>query len=626
MSKKFLTITSMALAIVLFLAINILASGTLTSWRLDMTDNKLFTLSKGTSNIVNDLKEPITLRFFFSQKLLSNIPQLKNYGTRVRDMLEEYAEVSHGKIKLIITDPEPFSELEDEAVSYGMRQLPLSANGELAYFGLVGTNTTDDEIAIPFFQPEKENTLEYDLTKMVYNLANPRDRVIGVISTLPVFGQSSPDGRSSSGAWAVMDMLRSEYQVRDLGVQTGYIDPEIDTLLVIHPKSLKEKTLYAIDQFVLKGGKAMVFVDPMSEADQSMPDPQNQMVMPERYSSMPMLFDKWGIDFATDKIAGDINAAIRVQSGNPRGPKEIAYIPWLRLEPKNFNQDDFATNQLSLINVGTAGFITRAKEAKTTFTPLIFTSKDAMPYERDSVIFVRDPEVLLDQFKSGNKPLVIAARISGKVQTAFPEGRPGAAEQGDEKDPTFISESKDDINLIVVADTDILSDRFWVQFQNFLGTRVPQAHADNAKFILNSIDILGGNADLISLRSRGQYARPFERVQELQREAENQFRAREQALQAKLQETEQKIQQLQSQNPENSGTLLSPEQRKEIENFQQEQLKTRKELRAVQHDLNKNIEQLGSELKFLNIGLIPILIGLLAIGTAAFNIKRKASK
>ncbi len=621
MSKKILTLSSLSLAIVLFLAINIFASGTFTSWRMDVTDNKLFTLSEGTSNILENLQEPITLRYYFSQKMLNGIPNLMNYGTRVRDMLEEYEEAANGKIKLVITDPEPFSELEDEAVSYGMRQLPVSNSGELAYFGLAGTNTTDDELTVPFFQPEKEQTLEYELTKMVYDLGNPKDRVIGVISTLPVFGESSPDGNSNMPAWAVMDMLRGEYQVRDLGIQASYIDPSIDTLLVIHPKSLKDKTLYAIDQFVLKGGKAMIFVDPMSESDETMPDQQSQMVMPERDSTMPMLFDKWGVVFETTKIAGDLDAAIKVQSRNQRGPKEMAYIPWMRLGRKHFNKDDFSTNQLTLINLGTAGSIALEEGAATTLTALISTSKKAMVYERDAVVFVRDPSVLVDQFESGEKSLVIAGRINGKVKTAFPEGRPAA----DEKDPTFVSESEEAINLIVVADTDILADRFWVQFQNFMGTRVASPHADNAKFILNSIDLLGGNADMVSLRSRGQYARPFDRVEDIRREAETQFRSREQALQAKLQETEKKLQQLQLQNTENSDTLLSPEQRKEIENFQQEQMKNRKELRSVQHDLNKDIEQLGNKLKFLNIGLIPLLIGILAIAIAVFNRNRKVA-
>ncbi len=623
MSKKVITLISLGLAIVLFLAVNILVSGTLTSWRLDMTENKLFTLSKGTQNILHDLKEPITLRFYFSNKLLNDIPTLRNYGTRVRDMLEEYTKAANGKIKLIVAEPEPFSDLEDEAVSYGLHPLPMGGNGEHAYFGLVGTNTTDDEITIPFFQPEKEQSLEYDLTKMVYQLANPKDRVIGVISSLPVFGQNGPDGRPVSSAWAVIDMLRSEYQVRDLGVRVGYIEPEIDTLLVIHPKKLKDKTLYAIDQFILKGGKAMIFVDPMAESDQTMPDPTNQMVMPQIFSEMPVLFDKWGIEFNPEKIAGDLDASIRVQSRNPRGPKEIAYIPWLRLGPEHFNKDDFSTNQLQLINLGTAGFLEPVKDAKTTFTPLIFTSKKSMPYERDAIMFVRDPSVLVDQFKPGGKELVIAARITGKVETAYPEGRPAS----DEKDPTFVQESKEDINIVVVADTDILTDRFWVQFQNFMGQRVPRPHADNAKFLLNSIDVLGGNKDLISLRSRSQYARPFTKVEELKLEAEKKFRAREQALQAKLKETEEKISQLQFQSSEKGGVLLSPEQRKAIENFQQEQIKTRKELRNVQHDLNKSIEQLGNRLKFYNIGLIPILIGLLAIGMALFNrMKRKARR
>lgn len=619
MSRKFQTIIKVGLAIALFLSLNIIASGVLTSWRLDVTENKLFTLSGGTKNILSNLEEPVTLRYYFSGTLLNGIPTLSNYGARVRDILEEYAEASNGKLELIITDPEPFSDLEDEAVSFGMQQLPLGGSGEIAYFGLAGTNTTDDEITIPFFQPEKEQTLEYELTKMIYDLANPKDRVIGVISTLPVFGESSPDGRTPSQAWAIMEMLRNEYQVRDLGTQLSYIEPEIDTLLVIHPKSLKDKTLYAIDQFVLKGGSAMVFVDPMSEADQTMPDPQMQMVMPERHSTMPVLFDKWGVKFAIDKVAGDRDAAIRVQSGNARGPAEMAYIPWMRLDPTRLNQDDFSTNQLALINLGTAGFIEQEEGAKTEMTPLIFTSKNAMAYERDSIIFVRDPSVLLDQFKSEDKEMVIAARISGPAETAYPDGRPAS----DEPDPTFISESKNGINLVVVADTDILSDRFWVQYQNFMGSRVPTPHADNAKFVLNTIDILGGNSDLISLRSRSEYARPFVRVQEIKQKAEEQFRAQEQALQAKLQETEEKIQQLQQQNADSSGTLLSVEQREEIDNFRIEQIKTRKELRNVQHDLNKNIEKLGNTLKFLNIGLIPLLMGLFAIVVALIKLNRK---
>lgn len=623
MSRKAQTFIKIGLAIALFLSLNIIASGVFTSWRLDMTENKLFTLSEGTKNILGKLEEPVTLRYYFSGKLLNGIPSLSNYGARVRDMLEEYEEASNGKLNLIVTDPEPFTDLEDEAVSFGMQQLPLGGAGEIAYFGLAGTNTTDDELTIPFFQPEKEQTLEYELTKMVYDLANPKDRVIGVISTLPVFGSGSPDGRSpGEPAWAMMDMLRGEYQVRDLGTQLSYIEPEIDTLLVVHPKSLKDKTLYAIDQFVLKGGKAMVFVDPMSEADQTMPDQNMQMVMPERYSSMPVLFDKWGVAFANDKVAGDRDAAIRVQSRNPRGPAELAYIPWMRLDNSHLNQDDFSTNQLALVNLGTSGFIEAAEGANTTLTPLISTSKNAMAYERDSVIFVQDPSVLLDQFESGDKSLIIAARVSGPAETAYPEGKPGA----DEPDPTFVKEAKDGINLVVVADTDILSDRFWVQFQNFMGQRIPSPHADNAKFVLNTIDMMGGNSDLISLRSRSEYARPFERVQALKREAEQQFRAQEQALQSKLQETEQKMQQLQQQNAENSGTLLSPEQRAEIENFRVEQIKTRKELRDVQHDLNKNIEQLGNRLKFLNIGLIPLLIGLLAIVATLIKLNRRTAR
>ncbi len=609
MSKNLFSGKNLLLALVAFIALNITANNLLTSWRLDVTENSLFTLSDGTINILNGISEPITLRFFYSEKQLSGIPELKSYGSRVRDMLEEYVAHADGKLVLNIVEPEPFSEAEDLAVAYGMRRLPVSDRGELAYFGLVGSNTTDDELSIPFFSPREEISLEYDLTKLVYSLAHPAKRVIGVISSLPVMDKNSQQ------PWTVITQLQESFDLKDLGTEFTEIDEDIDTLLIIHPKDIQPKTGYAIDQFMLRGGKALVFVDPLSETDPAMPDPEQPMVMPKHYSNLPLLFESWGIKLEDAKIAGEPGVSIRASYTGPRGPQSIEYIPWMRLGPDNLNQDDFVTNQIQTLNLASAGILEPRKDATTTFTPLIQTSEASMPYERDAIIFVRDPGVLLEQFKPGGKQLVMAARISGKLKTAFPLGVPVDEDEnpGDVKDDNFISESTAPASIIVVADSDVLADRFWVQMQSYMGVRVPSAVADNGNFVINAIDNLGGNDDLISLRSREEYSRPFERVNEIRRQAEAQFRDRESELQARLQETENRLAQLQQQKQDDNARLLSNEQKAEIESFRGEQLRIRKELRAVQHDLQKNIEKLGTQLKFINIGLIPILIALFAI-------------
>src|SRR5918992_4416174 len=621
LKRRVLSTSGLFLAAGLFIAANIVANQILTSERLDLTENRLFSLSSGTENILKQLEEPIQLKFYFSAKLLSGAPAFLNYGTRIRDMLEEYIAKSGGKLELSVIDPEPFSEAEDEAVGYGIKQLPVSAAGDMGYMGLVGVNTTDEERVIPVFQPNKEESLEYELTKLIYDLAHPKKRVIGVISALPVFGGPADSTSRPTGNWNIVSLLREAFEVRDLGTEPTEIAQDADTLLLIHPKNLSDQTRYAIDQFVLKGGKAMVFVDPYAEEDTASPDPQNPMVMPQTGSNLPDLMEKWGVKLVADKVAADLDHAIRVAYAGNRGPQEIEYLPWLRLGPAELNQDDFVTGELNTVNLGSAGILERIEGATTEFRPLISTGKRSMPYDREAVLFVRDPVGLLENFKTGDKELVVAARIRGPAKTAFPNGRPKKKDD-DPTDPNFVAESTAPINLIVVADTDILADRFWVQFQNFLGMRIPSTIADNADFVINALDNLGGNDDLISLRSRGHYARPFDRVEAIQREAEAQFRDKERALQAKLEETEKKLADLQQQKQGGSKLLLSPEQRQEIERFREEQLKTRKELRAVQHDLKRNIERLGTGLKFINISLIPLMIGIAAIGMPLYRAKR----
>ena len=616
--KHLLSGSGILLAAVLAVALITISNNLFTGVRLDLTENRLFTLSPGSVNIITTLDEPISLDFYVSRKTMADFPQLVNYANRVRDLLEEYAEKSGGKIELSVIEPEPFSEEEDQAVASGLNGISVNAAGDRAYLGLVGVNSTDDEAIIPFFQASREDALEYDITKLIYNLANPEKRVIGVMSGLPLFGdpaQGIPD------RWAILDVMEEFFEVRNIGAGADVIDEDVDVLMVVHPKNFTEQALFAIDQFLLRGGHAMLFVDPLAEGDNAEPDPANPYVMPDMSSNLNIMLEGWGLEVGTSEIAADINLAMRVQTQGARGPQESNYLPWLRLETDNLDRQDFSTSELNLIHMGTAGVIDLKEDATVEFAPLIKTTADSMRMQRDLIFFQRDPNVMLSNFESGNNPLVLAARISGTVPSAYPDGLL-VEDEDDETVPVedIIKEGR--VDVVLVGDTDILADHFWIRMQNFFGVQIPQSIANNGDFVINTLDNLAGNTDLISLRSRGEFSRPFTVVEQIRRDAEAQFREQEQELQTRLEETEQKIAQLQQEGGE-SALLLTEEQAAEIEKFRLEQIRTRKELRAVQHELQKNIERLGTQLKFINIGLIPLIIALLALVAGIQRTRRK---
>ena len=608
--------TGLLLAISLFIATIILANTAFTTWRIDLTENKLFTLSKGTKNILNNLDEPVQLDFYFSQKAMNDFPLLANYGVRVRDMLEEFTAHANGKLILNIIEPETFSEAEDQAVASGLRTVSVNATSDRVYFGLVGANSTDDEKVIPFFQSNRESALEYDLTKLVYNLAYPDKRVVGIYSQLPMI---SSRGDKTTETWTIINALKEFFEVINLNENIEALNEKIDVLMLVHPKKIKRENLYIIDQYLLKGGKAIIFLDPLAEQDRTQPDATTPDVMPILYSYLDELLEKWGIEIAKEKIVADINAAMRVQASSPRGPQEIDYLPWLRLTEKNFNVDDFSTSELNLIHMGTVGSIEIIEEEKLEITPLIESSKQSTKLERDLILFQRDPTVILSNFKSDDKKLLIAARLKGRAESVFLEDQ----KNNDEiiKDDSFVDEG--DLNVILVSDTDILADHFWIRKQDMLGVSVPQPVSNNGDFVINSIENLSGNTDLISLRGRGKYSRPFLKVETIRKQAESKFREREKELQVALQETEKKIQQLQQEQGNEKSYLLNNKLTAEIDKFRNERLATRKELRSVQHDLRKNIEKLGSQLRFINIGLIPLLITVLALLIGIYRANRR---
>ncbi len=622
-NMKILSGAGILIAIVLFLAANILAHIIFKSARFDLTDNNLYTLSQGTKNIIREFDEPITLRFFFSEKLATGIPQLSNYAKRVRELLEEYAYESNGKVRLIVIDPEPFTDDEDKAVEFGLQGVPIDSAGSIAYFGLVGTNAVDNNEVIPFFQMEKEASLEYDVTKLVYKLGNPKKKVIGLLSTLPIQGKGGASPFMPGPAnkeWTIINQLRLLFDIRTLATDIAKIPAEVDVLMLVHPKELGDKTLFAIDQFILGGGHALIFVDSHAESDIPAPDPQNPMAaaMAAKNSDLKKLFDKWGIELVPGMLAGDIDIAARVNISTGLRPQAVDYVLWLQLNDSNISKDDFVTSDLKQINMGTSGYFKKLAEHKTQITAILATGKNAMSIPEASIKFRPDPGALIDNYKAGNEKLMLAARINGPVDTAFPDGPPNA----ETFDGNVLKKSQDPVNIIVVADTDMLEDKFWVSVQDFFGQQIAVPRANNGAFVANAIENLGGSNDLITLRSRGDFSRPFEKVKEIQREAEKRFRSQEKLLVAKLKDTEQKIQDLQRQKGAGQALIMSPEQEQAIEKFQNDKRKTRKELRNVQHELRRDIETLGTRLKIINIGLIPLLIVIFAIALSVYRHKQ----
>ncbi|MBD9414509.1 Gldg family protein [Pseudomonas sp. PDM16] len=601
MKKLMYSGAGLLLIAVAFLAFNMLSALGLGNVRLDLTEQKLYTISEGTERILGELDEPINLYFFYSDKAARDLAVLRNYAVRVEEMLKAYERAANGKIKLHIIDPEPFSEDEDKAAGFGLQAVPANQTGEQIYFGLAGTNAVDDKQVIPFFPLDQEEFLEYQLSQLVQGLAKPERPVVGLLSGLQLNGGFDMMARQPMAPWMVMEEVRQLFKIDSLKAGIDKIPDEVSVLLLVHPKSLPEPTLYAIDQFVLRGGKLLVFVDPLSEADNAPPmlpgDDQGKA------SDLEPLFKAWGVRMVPDKVLGDGSYALSVSMG--QGQRPARHAAWLALPQRAMNQDDVATSGLESLNIATAGILESIEGAKTQFVPLLQSSEYAMPFDAARFATLANPEELIRDLEPTGERYAIAARISGPAQSAFPEGIEG------QKDGL---KSAENINVIAVADTDLLTDRMWVQVQDFFGQRVPQPFADNAGFAINALDNLSGSDALISVRSRGRFSRPFEVVEALQREAEAQFRVKEEDLQKRLAETDQQLASLQQQDP-SKPLELTPEQQATVQQFIAEKLRIRKELREVRFQLNAQIEDLGRTLKLANILAVPLLLtlGVLAL-------------
>ena len=620
-----LTGVGIALAVALFVAVNMLANVLFPSARLDLTADKLFTLSQGTKSILAKIEEPITLRYYYSERLGREVPSYGVYAQRVREMLEEYRNNSRGRLRLEIVDPAPFSDEEDRAVAFGLQAVPLNQQGETVYFGLAGTNGADREETIAFFQPERERFLEYDLTKAIYNLTVAKKPQVGLLSSLPMEGEFRGRGQPSP-PWAVYTQLGQFFDIRPVAREAAEIPAEIGVLMVVHPKNLPERTLYAIDQFVLRGGRALVFVDPFSESELARGG-QAAMGMPNN-SNLTKLFDAWGLAMADDKLAGDRAAARRVNAGTEARLRAVDYVLWLSLREANFERSDVLLSEASVLQMASAGILAKKDGATTAFEPLVRTGGQSQEIAVDEIRMQPDPAALLANFKPSGNSLVLAARLRGAVKSAF-DRAPAPAEGAPPSAQTHLAQSNGAINVIVVADTDMLEDRFWVQVQEFFGQRVATPAAYNGDFVVNAVDNLLGSSDLIGLRGRGLSQRPFTLLAEIQREAEQRFRAKERELTEKLRETEKRLADLQGRGgprgEDAARSILTADQQGEIDRFRAELLGVRRELRDVQLELRRDIEAVQTNAKVINIAAVPAAVAFAAILLAFVRARRRSA-
>jgi ABC-type uncharacterized transport system involved in gliding motility auxiliary subunit len=560
------------------------------------------------------------LYFYFSRDAAAKqSPLLMPYAARVREFLEEVSARAGGRIHLQVIDPQPFSDDEDRAAEFGLQS--LHPGGEALYFGLAGTNSTDGRSAIPTFTADREEFLEYDVAKLVQELGTPKKPVIGLLSSIGVQGQFNPQTGQMGEPWPIYTQLQQLFAVRTLTADLDHIDKDVDVLMLIHPKQLAPKTLYAIDQFVMRGGRMLLLVDPNAGADLSGQDPRNPLAaaMANHSSDLQPLLTTWGVDYDATKVIGDLGRGLEVRANTSTAP--IRHIGILGLRHGDMDPKDVVTASLESINLATVGSLAARPGAKTTFEPLLLSSDSAEPLPAQRFNALSDPAVLRDGFKSTGVRYTIAARITGPVDSAYPNGPPGDQKPAPGPPIAHLAKSTTPANIVVIADTDLLMDYLWVQTRELLGQRIAQAFANNGDLIANILDNLSGSSALISVRGRASFSRPFERIEALKRQADDRLRAKALELQTELQQTESKLTELQTKRNDQSSLMLSPEQEAEMKRFTAEKARVRKELRETERGLDVDINRLGSRLKVINIAIAPLLVAV--AGVVILSLRRR---
>ena len=617
-SSGWLAIVGAIMAAVIFGCVNLMSSALFKSERVDLTQQNLFSLSQGTKTLVGQIKEPIRFRFFMSSKLTKEAPQLAAFAQRVRAMLDAYVAASNGKIVLEVVDPKPFSEDEDRAVAFGITPYRASS-GDQVFFGLAVTDSTDGSATIKTFSPEREAFLEYDLTRLVAQLGTRGKPVIALFDSLGLYG--NPQMRIP-----VQQSLSQIQQFFDVKPMAGDVDklPEnTKIVMVVHPQGLSDRSKFTIDQWALNGGATMIFVDPWAE---------NQMGYGGRppsdaSSDLPKLFKAWGVGYDKSKAATDLKYAMRANRMIDGRPVTMVNLPWMALRSDALNKSEAILAQLQALVLTNAGAFTTNKP-DVNLRPLVSLSSEGGLLDSSKMRDRNaDLRALVNEISKGKASPVIAARLTGKLTSAFTEKPKDSKFEGKP-----VAKSTKDANIILVGDADMLMDRNWVQKRNILGTEVVQAFANNGDFVINALEQMAGGAALTDLRGRGVSWRPFERIQAMEADASKKYSAKEQQLTKKLKDTQEKLAQLSKTAADakakgkNANAILTPDQLKAIEKFKAELLTTREELRTVQFELRRDVDSLKSKLTALNVGGVPLVAGAIALLIALWRPRRQVPR
>jgi gliding motility-associatede transport system auxiliary component len=628
-------VAAVVAVLVILIAVNVL--GNFLKIRSDLTENKIYTLSPGTKRILDKLDTPVEIRFYYSKDNSSMPVPLRTYAQEVEDLLSEYQQAGHGKIQVVKLDPKPDSDAEDSARLDGIQGQTAAANltGDRIYLGLA-ISCLDAKTAIPFLSPDREPLLEYDISRAISSVVNPKKAVIGVMSALPVLGRApNPmmmmQRQRGTDPWVFVQELKENYTVREVPLTADKIDDDISVLLVDYPKGVTESAQFAIDQFMLRGGKLVALLDPFSFVDSQLSGGQQAMMRGETYSAnLDKLLKVWGLQFTADKIIADPNLATKIQRQTGSVDSDMTV---LSVNADTINKSDPLGASTSDLLLPFAGAFTGTPASGLKEEVLVSTTPQAGLIEASSVMLGADAARKF--YKPGNTPLAMAVRLSGKFKTAFPDGKPAAAASptpaaspapSATPAPTYLKEATNEGVAVLIGDSDFAFDQIAGREQQALNQVVFTPTNGNLNLIESSVELLAGDSNLMSIRSRTTANRPFVLVNKMEAAAQDKYQSKIDELETGLTQARQKLSELQSAKQADQKSVLSPEQQAEIKKFQENEAQIDKQLKQVRKELRQEIDSLQNWLKWLNIALMPLVVTCIGLGLAFFKKRSRAAR
>jgi ABC-type uncharacterized transport system involved in gliding motility auxiliary subunit len=632
-------VAAVVAVLVILIAVNVI--GNFLKVRDDLTENKIYTLSPGTKKILDKLDTPVEIRFYYSKDNSSMPVPLRTYAQEVEDLLSEYQQASHGKIQIVKLDPKPDSDAEDSARLDGVQGQTAAANltGDRIYLGLA-VSCLDTKTAIPFLSPDRESLLEYDISRAISSVVNPKKAVIGVMSALPVIGRApNPmmmiQRQRGSDPWVFVQELKQNYTVREVPLTADKIDDDISVLLVAYPKGITESAQFAIDQFMLRGGKLVALLDPFSFVDSQLSGGQQAMMRGETFSAnLDKLLKAWGPEFTESKIVADPNLATKIQRQNGSVDSDMTV---LTINGDTINKSDPLGASTTDLLLPFAGAFTGMPAGGLKEEVLVSSTSQAGLVDAQMVMLGGDG--IRKLYKPGNTPLALAIRLSGKFKTAFPDGKPAAAptptptpaaspapSASPTPTPTYLKEASKEGVAVLIGDADFAYDQIAGREQQMMNQVVFTPNNGNLNLIESSVELLAGDSNLMSIRSRTSPNRPFVVVNKMEAEAQDKYQSKIDELETSLSQARQKLSELQGAKQADQKSVLSPEQQAEIKKFQENEAQIDKQLKEVRKELRQEIDSLQNWLKWLNIALMPVVVTCIGLGLAFFKKRSRAAR